>query len=649
MTLLSIWLCLHLTTALVPTLSPAQGKKAPSRPNAQPAREEILLADFEGKDYGDWKVTGEAFGPGPAQGTLPGQMAVSGFRGRGLVNSFIGSDSTTGTLTSPPFRIERRYINFLVGGGQHPGQTCINLKVDDKVVRTATGPNDRPGGSEHLEWHTWDVSEFQDRAAILEIVDTATGGWGHINVDHILMSDETKTAEIPADELYNETYRPQFHFTAQKNWLNDPNGLVFYKGQYHLFFQHNPLGTEWGNMTWGHAVSKDLVHWRQLPHALERDASGTMFSGSAVVDWNNTAGLARGREKTLVAFYTAAGGTSPESQGKPFTQGMAYSTDRGQTWTKYEGNPVLPHIVKENRDPKVVWHAATKRWIMALFLDGNDYALFASPDMKRWEQIQKLTLPECGECPDFFPMRVQGETETEKWVFTAANGRYLVGDFDGRKFTTTGAPLISDYGANFYAVQTYSDIPDSDGRRIQVTWMNGGRYPQMPFNQQMSFPCELTLRRTPDGLRLYRWPVKEIRSLYAGERKGANITLRPGDNPLPGLTGELWDIEAEFEIGKAEEVGLMVRGEEITYRVKEQTLTALGRTAPLHTEQNRLRLRLLVDRASLEVYGNEGKVSLTSCFTPHPKDQELALFARGGEAKLRSVRIRSLRSAWQKP
>ena len=150
---------------------------------------DILIADFEGKDYGDWKVDGEAFGPAPARGTLSGQMQVSGFQGKGLVNTYYKGDDTTGTLTSPMFKIERKYINFLIGGGKYPGKTCINLIVNAKVVRTATGPNDRPGGSEELEWHSWDVSDWQDKEAQIQIVDQRTGGWGHINVDHIVQSN----------------------------------------------------------------------------------------------------------------------------------------------------------------------------------------------------------------------------------------------------------------------------------------------------------------------------------------------------------------------------------------------------------------------------------------------------------------------------
>lgn len=613
-------------------------------------RPDIVVENFEGKDYGKWKATGEAFGQSPAQGTLPGQMAVSGFRGKGLVNSFNKGDGTTGTLTSPPFRIERKFLAFLIGGGGFAGQTCINLRLDGKTVRTATGTNTQSGGSERLNWQAWNVSDLQGRTVQIEIVDNATGGWGHINVDEITQTDESPVDEIKTTPLYGETYRPQFHFTAERNWLNDPNGLVFYKGEYHLFFQHNPQSTEWGNMTWGHAISTDLVHWKQQPHALLPDALGTMFSGSGVVDWHNTAGFRppNGKEETLAVLYTAAGDTSPESKGQPFTQCLAYSTDKGRTWTKYAGNPVLKHIEGGNRDPKVVWYEPTRDWIMTLYLDKNDFAFFASSDLKEWRLIQKITVPGCDECPDFFPMTVQGKPDQRKWVWTAANGKYLVGDFNGKTFTPeTMQPLRGDYGRNFYAVQSYSDIPASDGRRIQIAWMRGGEYPQMSFNQQMSFPCELTLHQTADGWRIHRQPVKEIKTLSGKAQAWRNLSMSAGEaNPLRDLKGDLWDIEAEWELGDADEVGLTVRGEKIAYSVKDKKLSALDSSAPLEPENNRVKIRILADRTSLEVFGNNGQVSLTSCFLPRAKEMPLGLHVAGGTAKLISLKVIPLRSAW---
>jgi len=477
------------------------------------AAEDILIADFEGKTYGDWTVTGEAFGPGPARGRLPGQMNnLGGYKGKGLVNTFYKGDGTTGTLTSPAFEIQRKYINFLIGGGMHPGKACVNLLVDGKVVRTATGPNDRPGGSEALDWQSWDVSGLLGKTARIQIVDEATGGWGHINVDHIVQSDRKiavekapesremvftkkylnmpvkhgapkrtmdilidgkivrqfvieladgepdywvflnisrfggKTATLrlnpsrskssglariyqddairEADTFYKEKNRQQFHFSSRRGWNNDSNGLVYYGGEYHLFYQHNPYGWAWGNMTWGHAVSTDLVHWKELDDAIHPDHLGTIFSGSAVVDEKNTAGFQTGSEKVIVCIYTSAAGTNAWSRGRRFSQSIAYSNDRGRTWTVYEGNPVIEHINGSNRDPKVIWHEPTNQWVMALYLDGREMAFFTSKDLKSWKMQSRL---KCfHECPELFELPVDGDENNTRWVFYGGSGDYFV-------------------------------------------------------------------------------------------------------------------------------------------------------------------------------------------------------------------------------
>ncbi len=454
---------------------------------------------------------------------------------------------------------------------------------------------------------------------------------------------------------YDELNRPQFHFTAAKNWLNDPNGLVFYKGEYHLFFQHNPTGIGWGNMTWGHAVSHDLVHWRQLEHAILPDKLGTIFSGSAVVDVDNTAGFQRGNEKTLVTLYTAAGGTSPESKGQPFTQCLAYSTDRGRTWTKYDKNPVLGHIVKENRDPKVAWHAPSRRWIMALYKDGNDFALFSSPDLKAWEHLQDITMPGRSECPDFFEMAVDGDEKNTRWVLTAADGYYMVGRFDGRRFTPQVGPLQADWGGNYYAVQTYYVEPASsrsastapDSRRIQIAWMRGGTYPQMPFNQQMSFPCELKLQTFPEGPRLTRMPVKEIQSLRDQTHTWSRVTVKPGiTDLLSEVSGDLLDIDLELAAAEASLVALDIRGASIQYLPAKRMLTCLGKAAEVPEGNKALRLRVLVDRTSIEVFANDGRLVMTSCFLPERDRPSLGIHTEGGPASITSLVVHRLRSAW---
>ena len=478
--------------------------------------------------------------------------------------------------------------------------------------------------------------------------ENATGGWGHICVDQITLSDTRKAPVIMTDVLYAETYRPQFHFSSQTNWLNDPNGMVYYQGEYHLFFQHNPSGIDWGNMTWGHAISKDMVHWKQLPDAIKPDKLGTIFSGSAVIDWHNTSGFGNGKQPPIVAMYTAAGGTSPESKGAPFTQCIAYSNDKGRTFTKFEGNPVLPHVAAENRDPKLVWFEPTKSWTLALYLDGDEYALYTSKNLKEWTQLQKMRMAGSSECPDFFPLAVQGENTT-RWVLTGANGHYLVGDYDGATFRPEGEPQPADTGANYYAVQTYSDIPATDGRRIQISWMSGGKYPDMPFNQQMSFPCELTLHRFAEGLRLCRLPVHEIETLYKSSVALKSFELVPQEDPLKSkaISGDCYDISLELDPGQASSLVFKIRGETVRYDGHDHNITFLGRTTPIGLVNGRLKLRVLVDRTTIELFGNDGRVSMSSCFVPHPENHEIGIAVEGTSVHVDSLIIHSLKSAWK--
>ncbi len=470
----------------------------------------------------------------------------------------------------------------------------------------------------------------------------------------------TACAAGPDISLYDETYRPQFHFTARSNWLNDPNGLVFYKGEYHLFLQHNPSGINWGNMTWGHAVSPDLVHWTQIEHALWPDKLGTMFSGSAVIDWNNTAGFLAGEEKPLVCIYTAAGGTSPESKGQPFTQCIAYSNDRGRTFTKWSGNPALKNVAGDNRDPKVFWHEPTKRWVMALYVPVKDtekiaadgkpatvqaLQFFASPNLKEWSFLSQLD--GFFECPDLFELPVDGDRAHTRWIVFGANGEYLIGRFDGTTFTKESGKHKGDFGKNFYAAQTFSDIPAGDGRRIIIGWMQGGKYPGMPFNQQMAFPCELTLRTTPDGLRMFKWPVKEIETLRVGKAV-TGIEREGGGGFRYDTSGvvDLLDVNAEFEAAAKGEITFTVRGNHFTWSATENKLTGLERSMPLAPVNGRLKLRLLVDRTSIEVFGNDGAVVMSSCFLPKGSKVAATLSVSGERTKIAAFHPYELKSAW---
>ena len=442
---------------------------------------------------------------------------------------------------------------------------------------------------------------------------------------------------VDADGLYREALRPQYHFSSQRGWINDPNGLVTYQGTYHLYYQHNPYGWKWGNMHWGHAVSTDLVHWTELGDALYPDALGTMFSGSAVVDWADTAGLQTGAEPPIVCMYTAA--------GEPFTQCLAASNDGGRTLVKVADNPVLGHVIGGNRDPKVIWHAASGQWVMALFLDGHEYALFSSPDLQTWRELQRYTHGDDWECPDFFPLPVDGNPEDVRWLFWGAEGYYQLGSFDGEAFRPEGAIRRYNWGGNAYAAQTYSDIPVEDGRCIQVAWLRM-TMPGMPFNGCMAFPCELTLRTTPEGIRLFSQPVRELEVLHRRAHHWEQVGLAPGETSLEGVEGELFDIRAEIAPGTASEVGLVVLGVPVVYDVAAGTLLCQGRSAPLPLVDGAIRLQILVDRASIEVFGNDGAVALPLGVIPPGADATVSLVAVGEGAVVRSLAVYELASAW---
>jgi len=686
--------------------------------SAAPGRENLIVADFEGQGYRPWVAEGEAFGEGPARGALPGQMAVEGFEGRGLVSSFLGGDEARGVLTSPPFRLERRYLNFLIGGGKFPGETCLNLVVGGKVVRSATGPNDSPGGSERLDWASWDVAEWDGKDAALRAVDRRGGGWGHLSVDQVVQSDRprglvpasreftadhrylelpvrrqapvrrvrveadgravrefdirladgagedfrtfldlgpflgrklragaelpagsealgrlTQAAEVPgAADLYREKGRPQFHFTSRRGWLNDPNGLVWLDGQYHLFYQHNPYGWDWGNMHWGHAVSPDLVHWTELPIALyPRQYGDWCFSGSAVIDRGNTSGFGAGGVAPMVAAFTSTG------RGEC----IVFSLDRGRTWAEYAGNPVVRH---EGRDPRLFWHGPTGRWVMAVYDEENgrrSIIFHTSPDLKTWTAEGKAD--GFFECPDLFELPVEGEPGRTLWVLSAADGEYVLGQFDGRRFRPETGKLRNRFG-DYYAAQTFSDTPD--GRRVQIGWGRDVAFPGMPFNQQMTLPCELALRPTPEGPRLFARPVAELEKLRVKSQTWRDLGPGAGD-PLAGLAGELFDVRVEAEVGGSGRFSLAVPGGSVVYDAAEKTLACGKYKAPLAPTAGVVRVRVLIDRGSVEAFGGDGAVAISAARGASSEGPPVSFGSTGAGLWVRSLDIDVLESAWR--
>ena len=494
--------------------------------------------------------------------------------------------------------------------------------------------------------------------------------WNRPLVDHDVASLSGRTAlENGLPEYYEEKYRPQFHFTAKKNWLNDPNGLVFYDGIYHLFFQYMPTHRHGAYKDWGHATSTDLVHWEQVPQPITpHKVWGGCWSGSAVVDANNVSGFQTGREKPIIAFITN-GGSPGDGLGPKCTQCIAYSTDAGKTFTYYDQNPVIKNINESNRDPKVVWDKDSKKWIMSLYMDkDNDFGLFSSADLKNWEYLSTISLKGVAECPGFEPLPVDGDSSKIKWLLFGANGNYVVGSFNGKKFTPETAVQIADYGKNFYAGQTWSNAPE--GKCIHIAWMPTKPYPGMPFQQQMTFPTELTLKTTSSGVHVFRMPVKEISRLYNKEIKWQKAINSQSENPLKDMKNDLYDINLEVDIRKTASFDIAVRGATIRYDAvkhmmycggdaientfipdhwrsaansKENRSGNMGE-APLSPENGKIKLRILVDRTTIEIFGNDGQVVMSSCFMPD--DVMSYALCANGEINV-SAEIHELKSAWE--
>ncbi len=490
------------------------------------------------------------------------------------------------------------------------------------------------------------------------------------------------------DTTYREPHRPQFHFSPPGHWMNDPNGMVYYEGEYHLFYQYYPDSTVWGPMHWGHAVSTDLVHWEHLPIALYPDSLGYIFSGSAVIDWDNTSGFGQEGKPPMVAIYTyhdpagdKAGRTDYQSQG------IAYSLDKGRTWTKYEANPVIPNTgkLRDFRDPKVFWHEPSAQWIMALAVLDH-IALWGSKDLKKWQHLSDWGKPYGAhegvwECPDLFPLKVEDTGET-KWVLLqnlnpgAPNGgsgtQYFVGDFDGKTFKLDpafeknvigGHALWLDHGRDNYAGVTWSDVPRDDGRRLFIGWMGNWEYaqvvPTQAWRSAMTIPCELKLKKTDDGYRLQSIPVRELNALRTSSKKidpaeinqQLDITDQLGCTPsqMEIEIGMQWDegMPADFGIQLSNTKGELFR---IGYdtEVKEfycdrtkagdhsfsDKFAARVYRASYDPDRSSLKLHVYFDVASSEVFVDDGAFVMTDIFFPSEDFTRLGLYASKGKVRM---------------
>lgn len=404
------------------------------------------------------------------------------------------------------------------------------------------------------------------------------------------------------DISYDGKYRPYAHFTAKRGWLNDPNGLVYYKGCYHMFFQHNPVDCKWENMHWGHAVSSDLVHWQEKEIVFYPDEDGTVFSGSAIIDWKNVTGLKQNDNAVILIFYTCAGSTSETSKGKPFTQNLAYSVDGGDTFIKYGKNPLIAQTVGGNRDPKVIYYEPDDSYIMALYLDNHEYILYKSKDMLDWRPIQQIVLPEDTECPDFFPLAADHNPDCVKWVFIGASDRYFIGEFDGEKFTVESDLQRLNYGNNSYAAQSWSDIPE---RRIRTAFSTA-IIPGEPYASCMNLPQEMFLKTVNGEVKLCVLPVKETESLYRAEENLVNVSVSENRPFTYQVSSKCCDITLRVPIQCT--FAFTLFGFDLRYEKERSVLKCIDKEVPVTGENGFLTIRLIMDTINTEVFCDGGSV-----------------------------------------
>ena len=701
------------------------------------AAEPIVIADFEGADFGNWKVTGDAFGAGPVHGGLPNPWRadltkpVDGFKGRGFATSYHLGEEGIGSLTSPEFKIERKYISFLIGGNKDL-DASMNLLIDGKVVRVAGASRDLPEGSETLVPGSWDVAEFTGQSAVIQIEDPTPAR--HISVDQIVQTDvnspptepkapklqlfvaarrdfkiakrylhipiktyaavrpvvntivdgkvvaqnlmgladdtpdwwafmdvsawkgKTLTLQVEkmvanskaldsieqsdsikdAETLYREPLRAQLHFSSRRGWNNDPNGMVFSQGEYHIYYQHNPYGCEWANIHWGHAVSSDMVHWQELPIGIyPHSPNDAVFSGSAVVDKANTSGWKTGANDLIVAAFTSTG------RGEC----IVYSNDKGRTFTDFDGNPV---VKRASRDPRLLWHAPSKQWVMAEYDEEaakGFIAFHTSPDLKKWTYQSRIE--GFFDCPDIFELPVDGVATNKKWVLTSGNSDYSIGSFDGKTFTPETRILKGHQGVGFYAAQTFSHDPK--GRTIQIGWLQV-ETSSMPFNNAMSLPNQLTLRSTPDGPRLAWTPVDELKSLRTKSHTVGALTLAPGaPNPLAAVSAELLELRATFTPPAKGEVKFTLRGVTIIYNTEQQVLSVSGHSVAVPLRDGKIDLTVFTDRIVFEVYAAGGQCYAPVSCKPDPAALGAGIAVTGGNVTFQKLEVHELKSCWTKP
>jgi len=450
---------------------------------------------------------------------------------------------------------------------------------------------------------------------------------------------------------YNQALRPQVHYTPITGQIADATGLIRYNGVYHLFYMFDEWSKQRGeNKNWGHATSSDCVHWAQQPPILNTVVDNRPGSGSGIVDWNNTLHLQTGIEKTLAVFYT--------DYGRGIC--LAFSKDGGKTWIRHKSNPLLP-IRKGFRDPMVFWYKPDHSWRMVLY-DEPGVSFYRSNNLLDWKFLSKLD--GFFECPDLLCMPVDGKDDHKKWVLIDGNGAYTIGFFDGVKFqpleekqylgVKTFYNRVGErtnyYTKDIYATQTWKQSYEGDGPFYQEAFMmiKGAPNHTRTWSQQLIFPVELSLKTINGKIWLCRNPIDAIKQLRQRETFLEDTLVEPGTNPLSSLAGDVYEMIFDLDVGNAAEIALTFRGQKAIWGGTSRQLAFMDSHIPVVPANNRIRLRVIVDRNSVEIYANQGEATITRLFYPDPHDRSYSLNAKGGSIRLINMEVYELGSIWLK-
>ncbi len=520
-------------------------------------------------------------------------------------------------------KINKRYLNLPVSQKQNRANMKFEIAGKQERIFKIRLAKDEPE-----YWVFCDVSALKGKTIKISYDGDGSG------LDKIYQNDEIEGQK----SIYKEKNRPQFHFTTKRGWINDPNGLIFYEGEYHLFYQHNPYEKEWENMSWGHAVSKDMIHWEELPTALSPDNIGTMFSGSAVIDYNNTAGFNKRNTPAMVATYTAF---TDEKQ----VQCVAYSLDKGRTWTKYSKNPIIDSKAKWNsndtRDPRVFWYKPGNHWVLVLN-ERDGHSIYNSKNLKDWTFESHTT--GFWECPDLFELPVDGDKSKTKWVMYGASNTYMIGTFDGKKFTPESGKHYYVTGT-IYAAQTFTNIPESDGRRIQIGWGKVS-HPDMPFNGMMLLPTELKLKTTKDGVRLFSEPIKEADQLFESVGEWSNLNEKDASEKLKAYNNnDRIRIKTKIKLSHATGAGLNLFGQKLLDYDMNFNLVNGVFYSPEDMTSMEISADIYIDRTSIEVFIDGGAYSYSMERKPDTKNTEGFHFW-GNNIDVKELKVYTVKSIW---